>query len=761
MLPRTSQAAKNASPPPPIAPIELNGLVSYQNEEIQQGTRTNPVIRAMGQDLSLKVSTSEKGDEQGCELPALQPSAEHVEGKAGKEEVERNLPSEIPDSDAPSPFSSPVKKVREQGTFGGGNVTGQGGDREGKEVTIVVERREADVVRVKQSVEDNNDGAYGRTWAEEGAVRADESGCTGLGTDAESKDDHLHDGVSFPVKKSADVQAIVVDGQGTQPKSEGGSAQQSEPLQNSTPTNEDSGVKEMLPAVKIGESGAPVGETYPAIKEGDLGNGPSSPVEKAAHLELPRGDEVDTFVAADSLPQDHSSFRQNTLPEDEALPLPEASTPKDIPPVYKGASTKATPRTEIPASDDDSDSTGKDTYPTPNIIGFHSAPESASNDTDIVLIDVKTTNQQDRSIEALQSMSGLESDANGESDTPRADVDQAGVLGLSTDCPMTALLHPGRLSEASLSEPMAFDEEGTPAVQVHVPSLIETSTSSVGRQVLFPTNSEMPSASIDVDLPDAPPTTTETEDPSDAATSSIEIPGIDTTTTTLIPFADVHKTGITQLIQDEPAETVAFPKSFEEQTPQPSSLVKEIVPIPVVSSLQNIEDYAETYIASSPPISTERMPSPAYSKATQNISFAAPAVSHDEEEANFRPLKTTGKRKATSIATVQSRNQTKAQVNPKKIADNAKASHAISEESSSKDVLFEELKTMKIVRLLLDSIVFGGCYPQLFLGLTYSQASIQARNASLEAEMVAKRAKLEEVTQGLEYTPHLNAITHH
>lgn len=755
----------NASQPSSMAPDESTPETAMPQERPAAEAINDSNFSPVTEDSEIRLPDGERDGRESLELPILPP-----EGDDGPDSVRapRELPSEIPDTDAPSPWTSPVKEVRGQEVGRGVDLAakevdigGEGGS--GQEAPAVVEGERNDMMMDGKSTREEIGGAaatarVGEAALKEPTLASEGSASAELRPDAGSKDGDLDAGVSSASREAGDsCESPTYFGSNIVSYAD-------EPISN----QQKALLLSHLFAVEVPEAPAADEaqestsvEAQLAAANEEVGSEDRSdlPTDKASHPESPQLDEVDMLIVEDSLPTKKTSFLQKALQADEALSVQEASTSQQILPPEIVPSRKALARTEIPPSDDDEDAMDEETDPSANIFEFHTTHGSASEDLDTFFMNVEATKQSDESIPAPTSTADTEAHIGGEASSWMARDAEVVDAPLSTDAAETTtapislseLLQPSVTVKAPLSESLEVDAPAATLVEWNFSSLIELPTSSVNLQDPNTTLAVVSSGEMDVEFPDAPFSTKESEEPTGVPMSSKDPPGVGATAASSAPATDLPKSEhtSTQPGKEGPPEIAASWYTLNEQAPQESPLAEENQ-LSVASSLQpNDDDPHASEVSSSPPKPKESSVAPWKPTTTPKASFAAPK-GLVKEEASVAASKNSGKGKTSSTATNQSQSQTKGRSTPRK-TDTGKDSAAAPDESPKKDVLFEELKAMKIVCLAPRLSFPFDNRPFAIPHTNFSQASIQARNASLEAEIGAKRAKLEEVTKELEW----------
>ncbi|KAG0652402.1 DNA repair [Hyphodiscus hymeniophilus] len=662
-----------------------------------------------------------EGEEEVLELPALPANPGSDGDEAGKGLSKGNLPSEIPDSDVVSPWASPVKEARVQ-EFVGGLPHRERGETE---ASVVVEGETRNTDTEGEVVGDDIDGIGEST--ETGNVEASaltnmllvpKVSASAQLRPAGSNSGESEEAATSQIQELDDLQALPVDGLEILPKLRDHFTDEAQPVQDSVLTEEHPAANWTNELISRDEQ--PPRATRALCFEDNA----SSSVQAATDIESPPSNEVEMLVVHDSLPIPKASFLQKALQEDEASGLQGTPTPAEVSPENNVPTTKTIQRSKIPASDDEENAMDEDTDPSPGTVEFHKTSRSASGDPNTLSMDVQTTEEkEDESAPALPLI--VEPIMHIFNDTDRStgvDFEMENSSPIIDTAENTAA--PSSVSElpqhrtsavAPLSQIMDLDWKEASPVDAGFSSLIKFPPLSVNVPDLV--NTKVHPIAVGTDLPSAPLSTKEEEEPMEVPAPSAHPPSArrevsSSTPSTQRPQIDVASSQIDQhgLLELAILQTELLPQSPPAEATQAHASLWSSVPT-------DVNDAKPSDIASSPPRLNESMAAPMKPKIAPSISFAAPNES-------VKASQSIGKRKAASTAPNQIQAQAKTYTTPKKMADTV-TSQLSPDKSPSKDVLYEELKAMKI-------------------------ASIQARNASLEIEIAAKRTILEEIVQELE-----------
>jgi hypothetical protein len=644
----------------------------------------------------------------------------------------KNLETIVPDSDAVSPFSSQVQSQHlvEGGHLLGGEMNASG-NVDGAEGAAVA------------GVEAENLGFDRGCSGEEidvGGVKNGTSG--GAPPRGRSKIRDSEDLDSLPVQEFGDVQANLVDSPGT-------TAQSGRPLcipeaallRNSSPGG--NGSAQLLASLEK----SPETEAVPFLSfdilqiSRDEGWSSEETIEDAANHELPPSDDADISAIEEELPAEKAYFLQRALAADEALSLQEGSTSQENPLTDHDTIIKEVLRTEIPASDEE-DTTDENADPTATVYEFHTSHISASEEPDALFMVYQGIKGTDNSTSILSSTAEEEPSMTEApslfSEAMGMEVTDGAAPTLDAAKPVTEIR-----ATAALPESIGVDLPDVRSEEGFFSSLVEFPPSSVNLQDDDSTTAEP----VRVEILDVCLSEIDSEKSMDASASPIKLP---VGSASMIPPAEHSEAKIacTESSGNEALKTVnPFITSKE-----PACSIKETQDLTASSFQKEAGDAQVGELSSSTPKHEESGATIAKHTTASSASSAA-LIKTQDEGGNATELKTLGTPKLFSTVAGKSDDQEKGQRTPKTMAHAEKSLQPTGDELPKKDILFEELKAMKIVCLHLPSIDLF-CRVEVFPFSIYTsltfQASIQARNISLEAEIAAKRAKLEEVTQELQ-----------
>jgi hypothetical protein len=740
-------AAAVASRPCTTAPGASNPEIGITQKEPGNGAEVDPKISSSIGNLDLRLPDGEKRERESLELPILKPDSDgtDVPENGG---AKRELPSEIPDTDAPSPFSSQVQVVGPQEGTGGvdfaANQAGLGGEDGGvKDTGLVAGGKSKDVVMDGEAWKGTDDPdattMIQEALAKEPVLGSDAHTATGIGVDADGKDLDYGDGIFLPSRDSGvSHEPPTYFGPKDVQNFDNLVPNQQKVLLLSHPFAVE--VPECPTAEESQDSTAVEERPMVANKEENLEDSSHSPMEDSVRLETASLDEVDMLVVEDSLPTEKTSFLQQALEAEEVQSVQETSTspqetPSTIPPMK-------VQRTEIPASDDDEDAMDEDTDPSTNIYELRATHGSASEVPDtlfmsvpgakqreeFVLLPYSTAEAEPRTIEGASTWKGV-SVAVADDHPPSTDTAETITVSLA----ISELSQPKVHEEASVAEAMEVDVPEAPPVGWNFSSLIEVPTSSVNLPDPTPATQNVPFGAVDAGLADALPLAKEPEMPTEVSMSSND-PLVGESATSSAPAADLPEAATTcaHFSPGRPAIPASSDASDEQSTQEPAPT--EEIPVSVPPCLPRLEGDAQAIkilssppklrqsdaarvmptlipnasftvpkgvlteedtktdeVSTSPPKPKERDVVPTKPVITPSTSFAAP-------EMIVPSSKKSGKGKASSIATNPSQSREEGLSTPPK-AGGGKGSMG-PPESPIKDVLFEELKAMKIVRLI-------------------------------------------------------------
>jgi hypothetical protein len=708
----------------------------------QENTETQLEARIEGQsdlerprlvnDLEVSPTGHDLEDGNDLKLPVLKSSLVDRagdDGTANRDRIERGskeLPIEIPDSDAISPFSSPQKEITAQvgmGSFGDveevvkdvEDIETVTQDEEVREPAAALEGGKEKVKDMMVSEEDPEEGVVSASSGTEGeAAMVPQFEVVEVPTSAELVQDvgikggQCNDGTPLPNEESPHLQSPPSDNQNVLQAADALSTEQALALQRSILGDEDLATEEaslatIYPHEEHGRGPAS------AITERESKESVNSPIEESVLLASPLYD-MNVVITEDVLPIAKASFLGKAIRADEALSVKGNSASKDI-----TASKQLSPTTEdlpkeIPPSDVEEDAMDEDTDPLANVFEFHTTHGPSSEDPDTFFMNVQITKQSDQPVPLSSSTTEVETPVLEDASSWEVEgVDLIDAPSLSADAAETigntAPVQDPNITKQTLS---------ADTMDIKTAELSPSKDGSEPAKILSPvanldgtsgTTQGGFSEARDVDVIGVAAQMQDDPDPIEQPASQFCM--LDSNPITTVPpsCAKLSKIGLalTSSNDEEFAEILPFSKVGNEYPTHLASSPQETQRLARPSSQTEEDGDPVDQITSSPPRLKECSVAPVKPIVTPNAFFAAPKESQNKKRADGAPTKVTSSASLSFTTPIGSQSKAGGLSTPKKAAGASSVSPKAADGSPDKDVLFDELKAMKIVRPILCS----------------------------------------------------------
>lgn len=668
--------------------------------------------------LEVKLPDDYQDDLKVLQLPVLAPGQGSGAGGDGPENgggyarqgLQKSV-MEIPDSDAISLPSSPENGVRANEGVGSGEMTVEaGGGNDG-----ISEDWEA-VGRVEDEGRVGAMGASGVeavafTYPSLGSAEVHLSGQ--LRQDAGSKEGDWKVGAPPPTEEAVGLQASPVYGSDILPRSRDASTHQTPLLQNYTNAEEALIAEEATAKERAQIPTSAQLRLCARCEEGDSEHCSTSTIEEATNLESTLVGDLDVLATGDFLPTGQIPCLQRALLADEALFSQEASTTKEVPSQKQAPTFEKVAPIEIPPSDDEEDATNEDTEPLASTFEFHTTHRFSSEDPDTFMNVQPATSERNVPVSAMSLTYDVEIAETIFPEAMEVELTNAPLPNTNAAGTTEVVISPAELLEPSVtaeplsSETMNLEIIGAALTPVErgYSDLVGLPPSSVNLHDYGITSPGLPSETIVYKLSDAPLDEGASE-PVEAPALSSNTGHLSTIATMFEASADPSKTeSIDDHFSDDklPGITASL-NTFNKQLPGSSSLPTQTQSA-LASPFQQKQDNSQANLGlTSSPKPKEGSVVPTKPTITPSTSSTVPIASHNKEGGSDSASRTLGIPNSSSIALNRSRSKEERRGKPPKMTDAAKASHAAPDGLSNKDVLFDELKAMKIVCLVSTSI---------------------------------------------------------
>ena len=673
-------------------------FVAANQEELRKNAKADAEMPVYVDGFEDRLQYAGEGAENDLQLPVPLQNSEVNEDQDEKTELKNTTLIEIPDSDAPSPFTSPVKDSEVQilvdhgsEAFAAAVMKAEKEDNVmANETAGTVGDDEATMTGMVELAKEGNAGAVPtKSPPMSGLLAGAESGA-----DARSEVANEDGSASLPIQKSVELQALMDGVSNILPHARDCITHQPLSMQKSTLAEQHVPAEKAQQAIRVLVPSAVV-----RTEEGSK-DSLDFLIHRAAKPVSSFSDEIDLLFSDGLLPTENAPLPPRAGPEREALLLQEASN-LPVAAINEVLSTKRTPRMEISASEDEDNTMSVDIDPFPGITEVSPSLESASKGSGTFFMHAESTKRLEPSVPGRSSTTRPESHTV-EDAKPLSIMDRklTSKSNTSTDPATTCqvaisspeLPQPEMTTKGSVVDSTDLDREQQSPLEGESSSWNEDPTSSVDLPNPSPLNLGIPLAAMDVELGHAPL--------SDTGIQQISCgPILGAKAGTFTTSTQPQETDKTQL-REMHAEVAASSQPLEKQALQYSPRAAKTFQISSKSLLYDIEDDNQTELSSSSLKCKQGVTVTPERKATPSTSSNDPKIFRDDGGAKVKALKTLGKRKAASNPPIESQSPPDSRIAPKRTSDIPKASQAAADLSSNKSIVFAELKAMKIVCLV-------------------------------------------------------------